>query len=138
MAIDAIGISGSSATEVPQNAAISQDAFLKILLTQLQFQDPLKPADNQQFIAQLAQFSSLEINRQTTVKMDSLLTMNATGQAVSLLGQRVDVTGGSQTGAGEVTAVRFVNGEIRLSVRTPTGGVIDARLSQVTLVQEEN
>ncbi len=39
---------------------LGQDAFLKLLITQLQHQDPLNPLDDQAFIAQLAQFSSLE------------------------------------------------------------------------------
>ncbi|MFQ5737351.1 MAG: flagellar hook assembly protein FlgD [Thermodesulfobacteriota bacterium] len=40
--------------------AMGKDAFLKLLVTQLQNQDPLNPADNTEFVAQLAQFSSLE------------------------------------------------------------------------------
>ena len=64
---------------MPQNASIGQEDFLHILLTQLRFQDPLKPVDNQQFVAQLAQFSALEINRQQSEKIDTLLQINAAG-----------------------------------------------------------
>jgi flagellar basal-body rod modification protein FlgD len=39
---------------------IGQDEFLKLLVTQLQNQDPINPVNNEQFIAQLATFSSLE------------------------------------------------------------------------------
>jgi flagellar basal-body rod modification protein FlgD len=48
------GITGGRETR------LGQDAFLKLLTTQLANQDPLKPQDNGEFIAQLAQFSSLE------------------------------------------------------------------------------
>ena len=42
------------------SSELGRDAFLKILIAQLQHQDPLSPADPQEFAAQLAQFSSLE------------------------------------------------------------------------------
>ena len=50
----------TSSTSTPRESKLGQDAFLKLLTTQLANQDPLKPQDNGEFIAQLAQFSSLE------------------------------------------------------------------------------
>lgn len=136
MAIDAIGLAGASETTVPRNASIAQEDFLRILLTQLRFQDPLKPVDNQQFVAQLAQFSALEINRQQSEKIDNLLQINASGQAIGLIGQQVEVRGASGAGVGEVIAVSFATGEGRLSVRTPSATLVDVRLADVQLVQE--
>ena len=138
MAIDVIGINPSSDANVPRNASIGQEDFMRILLTQLRFQDPLKPVDNQQFVAQLAQFSALEINRQQSEKIDSLLQINASGQAIALIGQQVEVRGASGAGVGEVIAVSFASGEGRLSVRTPAATLVDVRLSDVQLVQEGN
>ncbi len=44
----------------PSTSDIRKDEFLKLLVAQLQHQDPMNPVDNQQFLAQLATFSSLE------------------------------------------------------------------------------
>jgi len=134
MAVDAIGVLNNSAP-IPQNAGIGQDDFLRILLTQLRFQDPLKPVDNQQFVAQLAQFSALEINRQQSEKVDTLLSIQGANQAIALLGKAVQ-TGAQQANAvGDVTAVSFATGEPLLTVTTPTTTFIDVKLSSVSLVR---
>jgi flagellar basal-body rod modification protein FlgD len=138
MALDALGVVASTDT-TPKNATVTQDAFLKILLTQLKFQDPLKPVDNQQFLAQLAQFSAIEINRQQSEKIDSLLQLNSSGQAIGLLGQQVEVNSSEFQGVGEVTAVSFDAGAPMLTVRKPDGSVgIGVHLRDVKLIQEGN
>jgi flagellar basal-body rod modification protein FlgD len=66
VAIDAITGSDSSADpKAPASAAaraeaLDRDAFLRLLLVQLQHQDPTSPQSNEEFLAQLAQFSTLE------------------------------------------------------------------------------
>ncbi len=60
------GAKGTTATDQTQTTknknaqALGKDAFLNLLVTQLQHQDPTKPMDDTAFLAQLAQFSSLE------------------------------------------------------------------------------
>ena len=134
MAIDAIGVVPAASTTTQANG-IRQEDFLRILLTQLRFQDPLEPVDNREFIAQLAQFSALEVNRQQSEKIDTLLTMENANQALALMGKNIEVRGSETAGVGEVTAVSFATGEPRLSVRTPTTTLIDVRLSSVRLVR---
>jgi flagellar basal-body rod modification protein FlgD len=64
VAMPAIGGSSSSSSPVdtptPRTEALGREAFLQLLVTQLRHQDPLQPQANGEFIAQLAQFSSLE------------------------------------------------------------------------------
>jgi flagellar basal-body rod modification protein FlgD len=135
MTIDAVGVTGNTDTSVPANATVDQNAFMKILLTQLRFQDPLKPMDNQQFLAQLAQFSALEINRQQSAKIDTLLQMNSSSQAIGLLGQQVEVNGQS-AGVGQVIAVTFNSDGPALTVKTPSGDITGVQMRNISLIQK--
>ena len=74
MAADAKGITEKSANQ----AAIGQDAFMKLLLAQLQNQDPTSPQADGAFLAQLAQFSSLEQLQQMNKKLDAIATVFST------------------------------------------------------------
>lgn len=135
MAIDSIGALTSTQTETLRNAGIGQEDFMRILLTQLQFQDPLKPMDNQEFVAQLAQFSALEINRQQSEKIDTLLAIQAADQAVGLIGKSVEVRGIQGSTVGQVSAISFATGEPRLTVGTGATALVDVRLADVTLIR---
>ncbi len=55
------------------NSELGKDAFLQLLITQLQHQDPTNPMDDREFIAQMAQFSSLEQMQNMTKAIESLL-----------------------------------------------------------------
>ena len=75
MSTSAIGHIGATTSpdSTPAGArGMGQDAFLKLLVTQLQNQDPTKPQDNGEFIAQLATFSSLEKLTEISTKLDAL------------------------------------------------------------------
>lgn len=137
MPVDAIGgVLNAQDTNATQNSTINQEDFIRLFLTQLQFQDPLEPVDNREFLAQLAQFTSLEQSRQTSQNTTDLLSMNATTQAVSLINRQVDVNGLAAPFTGTVIAVQFNSAGAQLSVRNTSGQVQTAiRLSQITLVK---
>lgn len=100
MAIDAISqaaATGASATAAASKS-MGKDAFLRLLVTQLQNQDPLNPADSTEFTAQLAQFSSLEQLSNINQNLETLNLFQASinnAQAVSLIGKEVLARGNS-------------------------------------------
>ena len=135
MAIDAIGASTQAPDNSLQQAVVSQEDLFKILLTQLNYQDPLKPMDNAEFIAQLAQFTSLEQARQTNDNIESLLRMQSTGQSVGLLTRTVQVATQTGTEVGQVTTITFTEGSPQLTVKTSDGRFINnVSLSQVQII----
>lgn len=139
MAVDLIGGGSSSALQRTdlQASALGQEEFLKILLTQLQFQDPLKPLDNQEFLAQMAQFSSLAQTSQINDRIDALLSIQAATQSIGLIGKtvQVDTDGGAKVGT--VGSLAFNDSGIpSLTVTTSAGEVLTGvSVSQITVVR---
>ncbi|MEK9197776.1 flagellar hook assembly protein FlgD [Lysinibacillus halotolerans] len=70
-------------SETGDNSSLGKDAFLKILITQLQNQDPTQPMDDKEFISQMAQFSSLEQMQNMTTAMEDLLMSQIQTQLMS-------------------------------------------------------
>jgi flagellar basal-body rod modification protein FlgD len=124
------------ATSPVTASPINMQDFLRILVAQLNNQDPLKPMDNQEFVTQMAQFTSLQQTQILNDNMEKLLTTQGSMQSVGLLGKNVDVTTDGGNVSGQVTALQFVNGEPRLTVTqsngTPLTGV---SLSSLLLVR---
>ena len=98
MTISATAVSTDPSTAAQQASAstskstLGKDDFLKLLTAQLSNQDPLQPVDNQAFIAQLAQFSSLEQLQGVSTRLDSLLLAAASANQMgtaSLVGKDV-------------------------------------------------
>lgn len=138
MAVNLIGgvTSGASQTFNLQSRGIGQEDFFKILVTQLSYQDPMKPMDNQQFLAQIAQFTGLEQTRQMNDRIDTLLSIQSVTQSIGLIGRTVEVFTQSGPVLGTVTTLNFEAGQPFLTVRTANGqSLIGLTLDQVTVVR---
>lgn len=96
-AISAATQSGSE-TYVPDKTTLGKDDFLKLLVSQLQNQDPLNPMESTEFTTQLAQFSSLEQLTSVNTNLDYLLLYQTSinnAQAVGFIGNTVKASGNS-------------------------------------------
>lgn len=131
MAITSVG----SATSNQSAFGLDFQSLLKIILTQLTYQDPLKPVDNFQFVSQLAQFSQLQQSQTLNDQITNLLAAQAANQATSLLGKTVDIQTETTTLSGSVTAVSFASGSPTVTIKTTTNetiaGISIADISQV-------
>ena len=129
----ATGTTGTTATNTTttkstnSSSSLGKDDFLKLLVTQLQTQDPMNPMDDTQFISQMAQFTSLEQmkNMNTSVQMT---------QATSYIGKQVtwdNDQGVEQTGV--VKSVRMVNSEPKIII-----GDQSIALAKITSVSDKS
>jgi flagellar basal-body rod modification protein FlgD len=124
--------SSSSKPAVPGGDILSKDSFLKLMMTQLQNQDPLSPSDPTQYMNELAQLTTLE---QTTNMAQSTADAAAeqhTTAALALLGHTVsykDASGNTQTG--KVDKVSFTSSGPMLTV-AGVAGIDPAKVDEVS------
>jgi flagellar basal-body rod modification protein FlgD len=128
------GTAATTSTDTVTNSssALNQNDFLKLLVAQIQYQDPLNPQSNTDMAAQLAQFTALQ---QATQSSSSLAMMQANG----LVGSTVTVQVDSQnTATGIVSGVVLSNGAPQITVQTTNANGVNTsanyNLSQVTSV----
>jgi flagellar basal-body rod modification protein FlgD len=131
--------SGGTAPSGP-SSKLDKSAFVKLLVTQMRNQDPLAPGDSTQYVAQLAQFSSLEQMQNLNDNLVGLAALQQNNallaqltQSSALIGKAVDWTD-PDTGvahSGQVTAVKLQDGAAFLEV-----GGHDVPLAYVSEVHE--
>jgi flagellar basal-body rod modification protein FlgD len=112
-------------------ANLDRDDFLKLLITQLQHQDPTSPVEDKDFIAQMAQFSSLEQMTNMSTGFQKLTGLLASSEASQVLGKTVELRDGENLVRGVVD--RVVRGENPLV--GVNGGIYD--FSQIESVVEK-
>ena len=104
----------TGATREPNND-LGKDAFLKILITQLSNQDPLDPLQDKDFIAQMAQFSTLEQMTNMNKSIEQMAALNK-ASAVSYIGRVIEYTDDDGLPAySQVGYVRFEDGKVILN-----------------------
>ncbi|RZA29257.1 MAG: flagellar hook assembly protein FlgD [Proteobacteria bacterium] len=109
-------------------SALGKDAFLQLLVTQMQNQNPLDPQDNGEFVAQLAQFSSLESMQSLNSSVGTIVNNYQSSQALqasSLVGRSVI----AQTDTAVVDPTKGLTGSVALtsSSSNTTVGVYDSK-----------
>jgi flagellar basal-body rod modification protein FlgD len=103
------------------NQSMGRDAFLKLLVAQLKNQDPLKPQENSAFVAELAQFSSLEQSMGVNDKLNQMMLQNqgmANSNVVNMVGQVATVKGSLITADGSGVGVPVAFSQERASDQT--------------------
>jgi flagellar basal-body rod modification protein FlgD len=68
---------------------LKTEDFIKMMITQLQNQDPMEPAKNEQLLAQMSQIGQLEASQSLQASLKSLILQNNVGAASSLIGKMV-------------------------------------------------
>ncbi len=117
-----------SQSRTPSND-LDRNAFLNLLVTQMKYQDPMAPTDNQEYIAQMAQFSALE-------QMQQISQSSQMSQAYSMMGKTAtgnfvnSVTKSSETVVGEVTSVKLKSGTVYVTISGK-----DVELSKVSEIK---
>ena len=101
------------------NKVLGQDDFLQLLVTQMRNQDPMAPMQDTEFIAQMAQFTSLEQSRKMSEDMAEMRSQTSFQQGVGLLNQQVTVKVGDDAPlTGIVTELQMVEGEPQLLINS--------------------
>ncbi len=97
----------TSTSTAGTQATVDYNSFLKILVAEMQNQDPTQPTDPTQFVSQLASFSSVEQQVNANSKLTAMLSSMGLGQAGSMIGRTVTSSDG--TVSGQVVSVQVTS-----------------------------
>ena len=121
-----VGLGAIMPSSTPTTTKTDKDVFLQLLVAQLQYQDPMNPADSGEFLSQSAQFNALEKMQDVADRTTMLLGVQLAFGASSLVGRHVTYTLADGTaGEGQVGGVSF----------KPEGPVLDVDGVEVPIAQ---
>src|ERR1700694_553573 len=137
------GLITKNQNAAPQASALGsqlgEDAFLKLLTTQLQNQDPLHPMDDTQSVAQLAQFSALQASNELKTAFQTFESNFSVMQSAGLLGKTVsaqstDAHSNGSTVTGTVKTIAVINVQTQFSLAGKDGKLlVDSNGNRVQL-----
>lgn len=131
MSVSSVSSSSSSSSTTSTSSTTGYDtldrnAFLKLLVTQLKYQDPLSPTDNTEFVSQLAQFSSLEQMQNLNDSFESVSSESKINQAFGMVGKWVEYSDSSgDTVTGKVSSILISDGTPSLVIGSETVALDD-------------
>jgi flagellar basal-body rod modification protein FlgD len=102
------------------STASDKDMFLKLLLAQMKYQDPMNPTDSTQYLSQMAQFTTVEKLGDMVDNTNSMLTTSQMQSALGMIGATVEYGVGDDKGSGLVSGITVVDGTPQLLVNGST------------------
>ncbi|MGE5371355.1 MAG: flagellar hook capping FlgD N-terminal domain-containing protein [Solirubrobacterales bacterium] len=138
----------SSSSTLNEKGALGKDDFLKLLVAELKYQDPLEPMKDREFIAQMSSFSSLEqmqnlntgFSALASTLKESIVQSGAMQQAVVLIGMQVNYKSGDQSLTGVVDSVKMESGVPSLMIggkKVSVSDITEIRIPAVSNVSTE-
>jgi len=143
MAVNSISSVGSSEVNQDTTQQLRQDDFIKLFMSQLKAQDPLEPVNNQDFLAQMAQFSLLESSRVTNNELSSIKSLVESTHGTGLIGKNVETTTINGDVLGEVISVGFTEIGVIVSIKAKDKDnnefyINDLPMSQIKKIYSDN
>lgn len=111
----------NNSTKASSFSSLTPDDFLKMLITELQNQDPMNPTDNTQVLQQISEMSNIAATSSLTTSLNALVTEQNLAAASTLVGR--NVTGLADDGSnasGTVDSVTIANGTAKLNIGQQT------------------
>ncbi len=128
-------------SQVGANQSLGKDEFLKLMVTQLQNQDPLNPTTNEDFLAQLAQFSALEQMQNLNESFTTFSQSIKLGNASALIGKEISFVN-METGeveVGKVDQISLREGQVFLTANDKEFSFDDIRsIKANSIISSEN
>ncbi len=111
---------------------LKAEDFIKMMITQLQNQDPMEPAKNSELLAQMSQIGSLQSSTALQSSLSSMVLQNQIGGAGNLLGKTVQgLDKNNETVAGVVNSVRVEKDKVMLELDSGKSLALD-RVTQIS------